>query len=126
MPNIIKEFYQKKSILGVCLGHQAIGEFFGFSLKQLDIPFHGLSTENIVLDVHSKLFLGLPNNFKVGRYHSWVIEGAVEEINISSVDENKNIMSIAHKQYPIFGVQFHPESILSEHGQKIILNFLNN
>lgn len=128
MTDVIKKFYKTKSILGVCLGHQALGEFFGFNLKQLSQPLHGISTE-ITTICNSKLFKGMPLKFRVGHYHSWVIEPkdfSEHQIEIIACDDNGRVMAIQHKQLPIYGVQFHPESILTEYGKVIISNWMNS
>ena len=106
---------------------QAIAECFGAKLLNPDRVFHGVATPiNIIKQ--DALFAGLPNQFKVGRYHSWVVDkaGFPDVLEITSEDENGFIMSLRHKRLPVCGVQFHPESILSEHGKDIILNFLEN
>ena len=123
---VIDKYYKSKPILGVCLGHQAIGQYLGFKLVQLDRPAHGVATKIKTTNYDSKLFLGLPTSIEVGRYHSWIIQGQVEDAFTSSVDDDNNIMSIEHKNYPLFGVQFHPESILSTSGAIIMKNFIDN
>lgn len=124
--NIIDRYKESKPILGVCLGHQAIVESFGGSLRNLDVVHHGVSTQVQVIDLSEKLFSGLTDLFNVGRYHSWVAdnEQMPDILNISCVDKEGEIMAIAHKTLPIKGVQFHPESILTENGTRIIKNFL--
>ena len=125
MPELLKKYSSSKSILGVCLGLQAIGENFGCKLKNLDTVFHGIATP---IEIISKdtIFENCPNQFNVGRYHSWVVNNS--EINsdliITAVDEQNNIMAMKHKSYDVKGVQFHPESILSEQGELIIRNWL--
>ncbi len=123
---VIEKYASTKKILGVCLGMQAIGEVFGGKLINLKQVFHGVSTPIIVLDKSDLLFKGLPKSFNVGRYHSWVIsnENFPETLTITSLEENGQIMSLKHKNYNVYGVQFHPESILTEHGKKLITNFL--
>lgn len=127
LKELIKRYATTKKILGVCLGMQAIGEVFGGKLINLDTVFHGIATPISVLDTDDLLYKNLPSSFKVGRYHSWVIanEQFPKELNITSVEENGQIMSIKHKNYNIYGVQFHPESILTKYGKEIITNFLN-
>ena len=120
---IIEKFYNKKSILGVCLGHQAIGEVFGGKLLNLKEVFHGVSTEiEIVAD--DPLFREIPTKFKVGRYHSWIVNDLNESLVPLAFDGNKNIMALKHKDYKVWGVQFHPESILTEHGKTILKNWI--
>ena len=123
---LIKKYAATKSILGVCLGHQAIGEVFGGKLNNLEKVYHGVATSIKILDKEEKLFKGLPGKFNGGRYHSWVIdkETLPDCLKITSVDDEGFIMSVAHKQYDVRGVQFHPESVLTEHGLKIIENWL--
>ena len=124
---LIKRFCKTKSILGVCLGHQAIGEVFGGKLINLDKVYHGVATPIQVLDANEKLFKGLPSEFTGGRYHSWVVDNVnlPECFNVTAVDQQGMIMAITHKEYDLRGVQFHPESVLTEHGMKIMKNWLN-
>jgi|SRR6185436_15306822 len=123
---LIKKYASSKKILGVCLGHQAIGEVFGAKLYNLPEVFHGLSREVNVIDEHETLFKNIPSPFNAGRYHSWVIDktSLPSCLKITAVDDNKEIMSVSHIDYDIKGVQFHPESILTEHGEKLLENWL--
>ncbi len=123
---LIKKYAPTKKILGVCLGMQAIGEVFGGTLVNLNTVFHGVATPIEVVDKSDLLFKDLPDSFHIGRYHSWVIanEDFPEELKITSIEENNQIMSLKHKEYKVYGVQFHPESILTEHGKEMISNFL--
>ncbi len=123
--DVIREYAASKSILGVCLGHQAIGEAFGGTLQNLDNVFHGVATPCTII-AKSKLFEGLPTTIEVGRYHSWVVtdENFPEELEITARDENNFIMGLQHKKYDVQGVQFHPESVLTPEGEKIISNWL--
>lgn len=125
MFNIIEKYHTSKSILGVCLGHQALGEFFGFELKQLSEPLHGISS--IIKPIKDTLlFKNMPEAFQIGHYHSWIIaEKDNDHVKIVARDRDGNIMAIEHKEYKIFGVQFHPESILTEQGKTIIKNWIN-
>lgn len=125
MPQLIDRYKSNKSILGVCLGHQAIGECFGAKLFNLPTVFHGIVTETH-LENQDQLFHGVPNTFQACRYHSWVIadDQLPDDLTITSRDANGTIMSVKHKQYDVRGVQFHPESIMSEHGKTIIANWL--
>ncbi|MEO9871376.1 anthranilate synthase component II [Ekhidna sp.] len=125
MPEVIKRYAPSKNILGVCLGHQAIGEAFGAELLNLSKVYHGMVTP-IELKVKDEIFEGLPNSFNVCRYHSWVIEknAVPDDLIITSVAENGNIMSIKHRNFNVRGVQFHPESIMTEYGKKIIENWI--
>ena len=120
---IIEEFYDKKSILGVCLGHQAIGEVFGGKLLNLKEVFHGVSTE-IEIIANDPLFKKIPNKFKVGRYHSWIVKDLNNSLVPLAYDDNKNVMALKHKDHDVWGVQFHPESILTEHGKTILKNWI--
>jgi anthranilate synthase component 2 len=123
--DVIKEYASSKSILGVCLGHQAIGEAFGGTLKNLDTVFHGVATP-CQLSSNSDLFKELPSQIEVGRYHSWVVmdEGFPEELEVTARDDNNYIMALQHKKYDVQGVQFHPESVLTPDGEQILKNWL--
>ncbi|HEU4902462.1 MAG TPA: aminodeoxychorismate/anthranilate synthase component II [Flavisolibacter sp.] len=123
---LIKEYAASKSILGVCLGHQAIGEAFGGKLVNLSTVYHGVAL-NCQLQ-QSKLFEGLPGEIPVGRYHSWVVstEGFPESLEITAKDDNGYIMALQHKTYDIQGVQFHPESVLTPDGETILRNWLKS
>ncbi|WP_299289913.1 aminodeoxychorismate/anthranilate synthase component II [uncultured Mucilaginibacter sp.] len=124
---VIEKYADKKSIFGVCLGQQAIAEVFGGELYNLSRPMHGLATPIKVTDNTEKLFAGLPETFKVGRYHSWVVaeKGLPEEIAITAIDEKDNsIMGLRHKTYDVRGVQFHPESVLTEYGKEMMHNWI--
>jgi anthranilate synthase component 2 len=124
---LIKEYASSKSILGVCLGHQAIGEAFGGKLINLSKVYHGVATGCQLSSVNSQLFQGLPSNIEVGRYHSWVVskENFPAELEITAEDENGMIMGLQHKKYDVQGVQFHPESVLTPDGEKILRNWLS-
>jgi anthranilate synthase component 2 len=126
---VIETYAPTKSIFGVCLGQQAIAEVFGGELYNLCRPMHGLATPIKVTDLEEKLFAGLPETFNVGRYHSWAVvgKGLPEEILITAVDEKDNsIMALRHKTYDVRGVQFHPESVLTEHGKQMMHNWLTS
>ena len=138
---LIKEYASSKSILGVCLGHQAIGEAFGGKLVNLENVYHGVANEIQVrsyelgvrcdalsLSKGNDLFRGLPEKIMVGRYHSWIIseEGFPEELEFTAKDDNGYIMALRHKEFDIQGVQFHPESVLTPDGKKIMENWLND
>ncbi len=126
MEALIKRYASTKKILGVCLGMQAIGEVFGAKLHNLDKVYHGVATPIKVLQENDVIYKDLPSSFVVGRYHSWVLDTAdfPEELTITALEENEQIMSITHQDYQVYGVQYHPESILTEHGKKLITNFL--
>ncbi len=125
---LIKEYASSKSILGVCLGHQAIGEAFGGKLINLSTVYHGVATPVNILKRNEKndLYEGLPDTFDVGRYHSWVIseEGFPKDLTITARDENNYIMGLQHNKYDVLGVQFHPESVLTPLGETILRNWL--
>jgi anthranilate synthase component II len=140
---LIKEYASSKSILGVCLGHQAIGEAFGGKLVNLSTVYHGVATKirlvsgewsvvseaNSALTTHhslSRLFDDLPNEIEVGRYHSWIVadENFPEELEVTARDDNNYIMGLQHKKYDVQGVQFHPESVLTPDGEKIMRNWV--
>lgn len=123
---LIKEYASSKSILGVCLGHQAIGEAFGGELINLSRVYHGISTSCHVVNGSSELFEGLPTEFEVGRYHSWIIskEKFPDDLEITAEDDNGYIMALQHKKFDIQGVQFHPESVLTPQGEAILKNWL--
>jgi anthranilate synthase component II len=128
---LIKAYAAKKSILGVCLGHQAIGEAFGGKLVNLTTVYHGLATP-IQLQLLSgqqrsnDVFQGFENDLIVGRYHSWVIsdDEFPDELEVTARDQNNYIMALRHKTYDVQGVQFHPESVLTPEGEKILRNWL--
>jgi len=123
---LIKKFHAEKPILGVCLGHQAIAEAFGGALFNLATVQHGVSSETTIIDKSEKLFRNIPEVFKTGRYHSWMVDK--NELpgcfTITAEDENQNIMALRHKTFDLRGVQFHPESILTEYGKTLIGNWL--
>lgn len=127
---LIKEYAATKSILGVCLGHQAIGEAFGGTLTNLSTVYHGVATKIRIkkTDINTKkdLFTSLANEIEVGRYHSWIIakENFPSDLEITAEDENGFIMAVQHKNFDVKGVQFHPESVLTPDGETIIRNWL--
>lgn len=126
MMRFLEQNSSSASILGVCLGHQAIAEFSGGSLLNLPEPLHGIAS-NISILKDDYLFENIPKQFKVGHYHSWtVLDNKNTDFEVLAKDENQNIMAIRHKKYDIRGVQFHPESILTEHGTTIISNWLQH
>lgn len=138
---LIKEYAASKSILGVCLGHQAIGEAFGGKLVNLSTVYHGIATpiklvtaqssgaNSIAVEQSRKnLFEGLPEELEVGRYHSWVVsnENFPDVLEVTAQDDNGFIMGLQHKTYDVQGVQFHPESVLTPQGEVILRNWLKN
>ncbi|MFY8181180.1 MAG: anthranilate synthase component II [Flavobacterium sp.] len=126
MPQLLSQFASTKSILGICLGHQAIAEHFGTDLINLSEPLHGVASEIEILK-EDYLFENLPKNFKIGHYHSWVVSETISnDLEILAKDELGNIMAIKHKKYDVRGLQFHPESILTENGKTILTNWINH
>ena len=124
---VIAKYAPTKSILGVCLGQQAIGEVFGGTLSNLDKVYHGVATMVKTSVDDELLFEGLGNEFEVGRYHSWVVDADLPEVlEATSFDENGQVMSLRHKTLDVRGVQFHPESVLTPNGKKILENWLKN
>jgi anthranilate synthase component 2 len=123
---LIRKYAPFKSILGVCLGHQAIGEAFGGRLINLDKVYHGIATPIRVITPGDPLYKDIPEVFEVGRYHSWVVsdENFPSDLIITARDENEMIMGISHTRYNVHGVQYHPESVLTQHGYQIIENWL--
>ena len=123
---IIKEFAPTKSILGVCLGQQAIGEVFGGSLINLEDVYHGVATNVAICVDDESLFNGLEKTIEVGRYHSWVVNSTLpDSLEATSFDANGQVMSLRHREYDVKGVQYHPESFLTPHGKKILENWVN-
>ncbi|HIC31123.1 MAG TPA: aminodeoxychorismate/anthranilate synthase component II [Flavobacteriaceae bacterium] len=124
---IIKTYAPTKSILGVCLGQQAIGEVFGGKLINLNDVYHGVATNVTITVDDERIFEGLEKNIEVGRYHSWVVDNNLpESLEATSFDENGQIMSLRHKIYDVKGVQYHPESVLTPYGKKILENWLKS
>ena len=124
--DVIKTYAGRKPMLGVCLGHQAIGEAFGARLENLSEVFHGVATPaHIVAD--DPIFCGLPETFTVGRYHSWVVatDQLPDCLTVTAVSDEGQIMALRHKEYDIHGIQFHPESVLTPEGSIIIKNFID-
>lgn len=127
MLDLIKQYAPSKSILGVCLGHQAIAETFGCTLENMDEVLHGVgNTMKVVAD--DVIYDGLPESFEVGRYHSWQVkkDSLGDVFKLTATDESGNVMSIRHNKFDVAGVQYHPESVLTQHGLKIVENWLNN
>ncbi len=123
---LIKEYAPTKSIFGVCLGQQAIGQAFGASLTNLKEVYHGVATNINIIAEEGRLFKDLPRQLEVGRYHSWVVDESTlpEELLVTAKDEHGYIMALQHKKYDVSGVQFHPESVLTPEGEKIMRNWL--
>ncbi|MFL1013495.1 anthranilate synthase component II [Flavisericum labens] len=124
---IIERYAPTKSILGVCLGQQAIGEVFGGSLINLDEVYHGVATQVEICVDNETIFKGLKKNIEVGRYHSWVVNPDLpDSLEPTSFDENGQVMSLRHREYDVKGVQYHPESVLTPDGKKILENWVND
>ncbi len=126
LKDVIKKYSPSKSILGICLGHQAIAEVFGGKLINLEEVFHGVSTNASISVKNENLFKSIETEFEIGRYHSWIVseENFPKVLEITSKDEEGNIMSLRHKIYDVKGVQFHPESVLTPQGKTIIKNWI--
>ncbi|MEL1254357.1 aminodeoxychorismate/anthranilate synthase component II [Flavobacterium sp. DGU38] len=127
LKDVIRKYAPTKSILGVCLGQQAIGEVFGGTLSNLDKVYHGVAT-NVKKSVSDEsLFDGLEDEFEVGRYHSWVVNADLPDVlEATSFEENGQVMSLRHKTYDVRGVQFHPESVLTPNGKRILENWIKS
>ncbi|WP_235296779.1 anthranilate synthase component II [Portibacter marinus] len=123
---IIKAYSGKKPIFGVCLGQQAIGEVFGASLKNLSRVYHGIKTEFVQTEAGKEMFESIPDRFMAGRYHSWVIDKSTlpDCLEVTCTDDEGEIMGIAHRDHKTRAVQFHPESVMTEHGKEMMINFL--
>jgi anthranilate synthase component 2 len=124
---LIKQYAATKSILGVCLGHQAIGEAFGATLQNLTKVYHGVATPITILNTQAPLLKNVGTSIQVGRYHSWIVSQdnfPSQELEITAVDDNNFIMAMQHKKYDLQSVQFHPESVLTPLGENIISNWL--
>jgi len=127
LKEIIRTFGPGKSLLGVCLGHQAIGEVYGGKLFNSNEVWHGVAMPVQITCSQEPLFRNVPQQFNTGRYHSWLVEKELPEcLEATAVDEAGNIMALRHRQHDVRGVQFHPESVLTEHGREIIKNWLEN
>ena len=127
MCDLIKTYAPVKKILGICLGHQAIAECFGAKLQQMDSIMHGIGRKTILTPIRDQIFNGIDNCFTTGRYHSWVASNKDfphDTLEITAFDTNYNIMAIKHKEFNVRGVQFHPESYISDYGSKIMKNWL--
>ncbi|MBV1925066.1 MAG: anthranilate synthase component 2 [Flavobacteriales bacterium] len=127
LTKVIETYASTKSILGVCLGQQAIGEVFGGTLLNLDRVFHGVATEINILKEDTVLFQGLAPKIAVGRYHSWVVDtqNFPPMLEVTAMDENGQVMALRHREYDVRGVQFHPESVLTPEGKKMIENWIH-
>ncbi len=125
--DVIRCYAGRKPILGVCLGHQAIGEVFGGRLANLSQVYHGVATP-CHITAEDYLFAGLPHDIEVGRYHSWIVEreGLPAELEVTSESDEGHIMSLRHRKFDIRGIQYHPESILTTEGRTILKNWLQH
>lgn len=124
MMAVIDRFHRSHALLGICLGHQAIGEYFGWSLQQLVEPLHGV-TSSLDICHRADLFYGVPDDITIGHYHSWVVKPTDRSVlEVLATDPDKQVMALKHKQYPVFGLQFHPESVLTTYGKNILNNWL--
>ena len=126
MPAIIQKYAATKRILGVCLGHQGLAESFGAELYNIPAVLHGVANEAELTVADERLFAGLPPKFQVGRYHSWAVRPASmpAELEVTARDANGEVLAFRHRKFDVRGVQFHPESILTEHGAKMLENWL--
>ncbi len=126
MIDAIKRYAPYKKMLGVCLGHQAIGVAFGSKLSNLKKVYHGIQTPVKIVEKKDPVFKDVADETEVGRYHSWVIDPRTlsDELQVTAVSEDGQIMAVKHKKYPVWGLQFHPESIMTDEGKKMIRNFL--
>lgn len=126
--DVIREYAPKKPILGVCLGHQAIGEVFGATLTNLEQVYHGVQLPAVLTAEHDYIFDGMPQEFQVGRYHSWVVDKASVPscLQVTAVTPDGLVMALRHAQYDVHGIQFHPESVLTPQGMTILNNFLKH
>ncbi len=123
---VIETYKESKCILGVCLGHQAVGEVFGAELQNLEDVMHGKQIDTHIVDSDGVLFRNIPKTFQSGRYHSWVIKKATlpDCFTITAIDDEGHIMAISHNKYDISGVQFHPESIMTKWGGVMLRNWI--
>jgi anthranilate synthase component 2 len=127
LKEVIRKYGATKSILGVCLGQQAIGEVYGGTLSNLDKVYHGIATTIKTVVTDELLFEGLGDEFEVGRYHSWVVDPTLPDVlEATSFDENGQVMSLRHRTFDVRGVQFHPESVLTPNGKKMLENWVNS
>lgn len=128
MKDVIKKYGQTKSILGVCLGHQGIAEVYGAKIYNIENVLHGVTSQVTVLDSTGKLFQGMPKRFLVTHYHSWAVapDSINGDIYVTATNDSGLVMAVSHKQFDVHGVQFHPESVMTEHGKKLISNWLRD
>lgn len=126
LQDVVRTYGATKSILGICLGHQGIGEVYGAELENMTDVLHGISDTAYVTDSEDRIFKGLPSEIKVGRYHSWTVipETMKGDLKITAVDNQGRVMGLSHANYDVKGLQFHPESVLTEHGKEMLQNWL--
>ena len=126
MQELVQEYGPTKSILGICLGHQGIGEVYGATLENLGDVLHGVAHRTTITDRSESLFTDIPDQLTVGRYHSWTVvpESMPADLRTTAVDEHGRVMALAHRRFDVRGLQFHPESVLTENGVKMIQNWL--
>jgi anthranilate synthase component 2 len=126
MKAVIQEYGPRKSILGVCLGHQGIAEVYGAELYNIKNVLHGVTSQIQIIDKTARLFQGLPDTFRITHYHSWAVkpETITGQLTVTAVNDAGLVMALAHTTYDVQGVQFHPESIMTEYGKTIIQNWL--
>ncbi|AKD58056.1 anthranilate synthase component II [Spirosoma radiotolerans] len=126
MQDVVREYGPTKSILGICLGHQGIGEVYGATLENLGDVLHGVAHKAAVVDRSELIFANIPDELTVGRYHSWTVvpDSMPTELRTTAVDEQGRVMALAHTRFDVKGLQFHPESVLTENGVKMLENWL--
>lgn len=126
MQELVAEYGPQKSILGICLGHQGIGEVYGARLENLGDVLHGVAHRATVTDESDPLFTGIPGELSVGRYHSWTVvpESMPDDLRVTAIDEQGRVMGLAHVRHDVRGLQFHPESVLTQNGVQMIKNWL--
>ena len=125
--DFVRRFYKDKSMLGICLGHEAIAELFDAKLVRMPSPWHGIQGPGYVIK-NSRIFEGLPSQFSIGHYHSWIIdrETLPEQLVVTMEDDQGRIMAIEHRKYDLTGLQFHPESVMTEYGLEMMKNWLGS
>ncbi len=128
MPELIARYGAEKSILGICLGHQGIAEVYGARLYNMSEVLHGVASKVSITDMHDPLFEGIPAELEVGRYHSWAVlpETVNGDLKVIATYNSREVMGLRHRKYDVVGLQFHPESVLTEHGKQIIKNWVEN
>ena len=128
MQELVREHGPAKSILGICLGHQGIGQVYGATLENLGDVLHGVAHRATITDRSESLFANIPDKLTVGRYHSWTIvpDSLPADLRVTAVDENGRVMALSHVRYDVRGLQFHPESVLTENGVQMIENWIKN